>query len=57
MKKKNILLLCLCLFCLHVAAQEKRTAKIACVAKEHRTLTGNEAPVIDTAQPFPGRKS
>ena len=57
MKKKNILLLCLCLFCLHAAAQEKRTAKIACVAKEHRTLTGNEAPVIDTAQPFPGRKS
>lgn len=57
MKKKNILLLCLCLFCLHVAAQEKRTVKIACVAKEHRTLTGNEAPVIDTTQPFPGKKS
>lgn len=57
MKKRNILLLCLCLFCLHAAAQEKRTAKIACVAKEHRTLTGNEAPVIDTTQPFPGRKS
>ena len=31
MKKKNILLLCLCLFCLCVVAQEKKPVKIACV--------------------------
>lgn len=31
MKKKNILLLCLCLFCLYATAQEKRPVKIACV--------------------------